>query len=259
MRLANKVAIVTGGAGGIGRATAIRFAQEGARVAVIDSDREAVEAVLAELHDQGAVALGIAGGMLPAADADAAVERVVAKLGSPDILFNNVVSDLEPGLSLLEISEEAFDGTVEANFKSVWLAIKAVAPRMIAAGGGAIINVASISAFRASNRGAYAASQGAVAAATRVAAAQLGHHNIRVNSLCPGATDGPLALHVAAEQGDAIGNPGEVSFLGRLPTAQDVASTALFLASDDAAAITGASYLVDGGWSVMSGIERKYA
>jgi 3-oxoacyl-[acyl-carrier protein] reductase len=262
MRLAGKVAIITGSAGGMGQAAALLFAREGASVACIDLTEEANAETIGLLRAVGARAIAIAADVTVAADVERAVERTVAELGLPTVLFNNAGADTENKLSILDIEEAAFDRVVAVNLKGPWLMIKHVAPRMIDAGGGSIVNTASISAFIAASTAGYSASKAGLVALSKVAAIELGRYNIRVNTLCPGATETPMARHQREEMAKA-GLPtsnaiiDRMGVLGRMAQPEEMAKMALFLASDEASFATGADFINDGGWMAMSGVPLR--
>ncbi len=262
MKLKDKVAIITGAAGGIGQAGATLFAGEGAKVALVDVKEDGIEATAQRVRDEGGTAIAIKADISRAEDVRRAVETTVACLGRPTVLFNNAGINAEHRLPLFEIAEEDFDRTIAVNLRGAWLMMKYVVPQMIQAGGGSIINTASISAFIAASSAGYSASKGGVVAMTRVAAVELGRYNIRVNALCPGATVTPLAAEQRVEM-QARGMPAalemvdKMSVLGRLSDPMDQARMALFLASDDAAFATGAPFIIDGGWTSISGVTPK--
>ncbi len=264
MKLENRIAIVTGGAGGMGQSGAILFAREGAKVAVVDLN-EAAAAVTAEMiTKQGGRAIAVGADVTRAADVQLAVDRTIAELGLPTVLFNNAGVDLECKRKITEVDEVNFDRTVEVNLKGVWLMMKFVVPAMREARGGSIINTASISAFKAGNTAGYAGAKAGVVAMTRVAAIELGKDNIRVNALCPGATFTPMAQKMRKEA-EARGIPYDpaatyrISAFGRMADADEMAKMALFLASEDSSFATGVPFINDGGWMSFSGIEQTYA
>jgi len=258
MRLKGKIAIVTGGAGGMGEASCILFAQEGAKVAVVDLKEEASQATVDTIRAAGGTAIAIGADVTVTADVKRIVERTISELGVPNVLFNNAGTDTEAKLPIHEVSEEAFDRVMEVNLKGPWLLMKYVVPHMIEAGGGSIINTASVGAFIAALTAGYCASKAGLVALSRVGAVQLARHNIRVNSLCPGATMSPLTQRELKEmEAKGLVDPQMIhrmSALGRFAEPIEQAKAALFLASDDSSFVTGAPLIVDGGWTSLSGV-----
>lgn len=261
-RLAGKIAIITGGGAGIGAASAILFAHEGAKVVVADRDGERAAAVAAEIGAACGATLAVRADVTRLDDIQAVVARTLEVFGRPSILFNNAGVNVEQRRPLLEIPDEDFDTNIAVNLKAPFVMMKHVAPHMIAAGGGSIINTASLAAFSTVSTAGYSAAKAGLVAMTRVAAMELGRHNIRVNALCPGATMTPLA----ASQQEGLRAKGlpeidalvrQVTVLKRAGTPEEMAKMALFLASDDSAYTTGQSFIVDGGWSLFSGIETR--
>jgi len=262
MKLANKIAIITGAAGGMGQAAAILFAREGAKVALVDLTESAVAPTVDEITKQGGKAIAIGADITRTDDVKRIAERTVAELGLPNVLFNNAGVDTEGKRPLIDISEEAFDRTVEVNLKGPWLMMKYVVPHMIEAGGGSIINTASIGAFIAVSTAGYCAAKAGVVAMTRVAAVELGRYKIRVNALCPGATRTPMAAQQRAEMAARGMSTSSRSIdrmlvLGRMGEPEDMAKMALFLASDDSSYATGAPFIIDGGWMSFGGVETR--
>ena len=262
MRLADKVAIVTGAAGGIGEAAALLFAQEGAKVAAVDLKDDGAQDVVRRIREAGGTAIAIAADVSSGQDVRRIVARTAAELGPPNVLFNNAGVDTDHKLPLTEIEEADFVRNFDVNVKGVWLMMKHAVPEMIRAGGGSIINTASISAFIAASSVGYSGSKAAVVAMTRVAAVELGPHNIRVTALCPGATSTPMAAAQRAEM-QARGMPtamdmiDRMSVLGRMATPAEQAQMALFLASDESSFVTGVPMIVDGGWTSLGGVKTK--
>jgi NAD(P)-dependent dehydrogenase (short-subunit alcohol dehydrogenase family) len=260
MRLANKVAIVTGGAGGMGEASALLFAREGASVAVVDLQEDGAEVTAGAINAAGGRAIAISADVAAAEQVQHVVDRTIAELGLPTVLFNNAGVHGEMK-HLVDFSEEEFARTLQVNVKGVWLGMKYAIPAMIEAGGGTIVNTASVSAFKAGSAAVYAASKTAVVAMTRVAANEFGRDHIRVNALCPGATLTPMTRRAQEEQ-KARGIPHDaevvksMSLFGRMADPEEMASVALFLASDESSFATGMYFLNDGGWATMGG--RSY-
>src|SRR5579862_1486276 len=192
-KLAGKVAIITGGGAGIGEASAILFAQHGAKVVVVDCLAERANATVERLVAAGAEALGVTADVSQADDVRRIVASTLQAFGNPTVLFNNAGINHEQRRPLTLIPDEDFDRTVAVNLKGPFLMMKHVAPCMIEAGGGTIVNTASLAAFDTVSTAGYSASKAGLVAMTRVAAAERAVHKIRVNALCPGATETPLA------------------------------------------------------------------
>lgn len=258
-RLAGKTAIITGAAGGMGGAAAALFAREGARVVLVDLSADALSVPLAAAQQAGE-AIAIPCDVTKSADILAMLDAAELAFGLPHVLFNNAGIDCENKRSILDIDEDAFDRVIEVNLKGAWLMIKHTAPRMIKAGSGSIINTASIAGFIAASSAGYCASKAGLIGLTKVAAVELGAHNIRVNSLCPGATETPMATEQRKKM-QAAGLPtsneiiDRMGVLGRMAEPMEMAQMALFLASDDSSFATGADFINDGGWTAMSGIK----
>jgi NAD(P)-dependent dehydrogenase (short-subunit alcohol dehydrogenase family) len=258
-RLSGKIAIITGTAGGMGQASAVLFALEGAKVACVDLSEEANTETMEQIAAIGGTAINIAADITRTADVERIAARTAAELGLPNILFNNAGADTENRQSILKIEEAAFDRVIEVNLKGPWLMIKHIAPKMIEAGGGSIINTASIGAFIAASTAGYCASKAGLLGLTKVAAIELAQHGIRVNTLCPGATETPMAKHQRTKM-EAAGMPTSDSIMdrlgvmGRMGLPEEMAKMALFLASDESSFATGADFINDGGWRAMSGL-----
>lgn len=258
MKLKDKVAIVTGGAGGMGEASAILFAQEEAKVTVVDLKEENAQPTVDQIRKNGGTAIAVGGDVTSTSDVQNIIARTINELGVPNVLLNNAGVDTEGKKALHEVSEEAFDRVIEVNLKGPWLMMKYVVPHMISAGGGTIVNTASVGAFIAALTAGYCASKAGVVALSRVGAVQLAQYNIRVNSLCPGATMSPLTQRELKEMAElGLVDPGMInrmSALGRFAEPIEQAKAALFLACDDSSFVTGAPLIVDGGWTSLAGV-----
>jgi NAD(P)-dependent dehydrogenase (short-subunit alcohol dehydrogenase family) len=244
MRLANKVALVTGGGSGIGRGCAVRFAEEGANVAVADLDRAKAEQVAEEVRRLSVHAQPIEADVASEADCARMVSETVAAFGKLDVLVAN--AGIARGGPFLELPEEDWSAVIRTNLTGVFLSCQAAARQMVSQGhGGRIITIASVAAERPGARMApYHASKAGVAMLTKVMALELAEHKINVNAIGPGVIDTPLAAPLV----EAIRVSGrDVAPLGRLGEPQDVADLALFLASEEAGYITGELIFVDGG------------
>lgn len=252
MRLKDKVAIVVGAGSirpgvGNGKATAILFAKEGARVACVDVRFEAALETANVINQQGGEAIAIAADATKDSDVQKMVQQVISKYGKIDILFNNVGIGL--GESGLKITEHDWDTVMNTNLKSILITCKHVVPEMIKNGGGAIVNNASMAAFYAHYNYPYAASKAGVVALTRCLAVGLAKYNIRVNCVAPGYIATPMVSSLMGARRDAAIDQRVP--LKRHGKPEEVAYTVLFLASDEASFITGQTICVDGGLSAM--------
>ena len=247
MRLKDKVAVVTGAAQGIGLAIAERFSREGAKVAIGDINAEKGFAAAAKLKAGGAKAVFHEGDVGYRAQAEALISRAAAEFGRVDILVNN--AGITHNADFLDLAEEAYDRVMRTNLKSVFLCGQAAARRMVAqGGGGTIINMASVNALLAiPNQVPYGASKGAINQLTRVMAVGLAPHRIRVNAIGPGTIMTDLARDSVLKNETATRMVMSRTPIGRFGEPDEVASVALFLASDDASYITGQTIYPDGG------------
>jgi NAD(P)-dependent dehydrogenase (short-subunit alcohol dehydrogenase family) len=241
-----KTALVTGGASGIGRGVALAFAQAGAQVVVADIDVEGGEATVRQIRQAGSRALFVRTDVAWAEDVQAMVKATVDAFGSLDFAFNNAGIELEHG-RLAESDEELFDRMIAINVKGVWLCMKHEITQMLAQGGGAIVNAASVAGLVGAPKHAiYAASKHAVVGLTKSAAAEYGRKGIRINDVCPGVIRTPM-LDRALER-DAASEDAMVRMhpIGRLGEIDDVAQAVLWLCSDASAFVSGHSLAVDG-------------
>ena len=247
--LANKVAIITGGASGIGRATAFLFAQEGAAIAVLDINLEQGRSTVAEIETAGGKAIFILCDVTRADDCRTAVEKTVETFDGLHILFNN--AGIIRRANVIDTTEQEWDRVMAVNVKSIFLMSKYAIPYMEEAGGGSIINTSSGWGLKGgSNAVSYCASKGAVTNMTRAMAIDHGYRNIRVNAVCPGDTDTPMLRNEAKQLGqvedqfmaDAAQRP-----LGRYAQPIEIAQSVLYLAGDASSYVTGAALVVDGG------------
>ena len=254
-RLDGKVAIITGGASGIGWSAAERFAAEGAAVAVVDVDGDGAGAAASKLVAAGHPAIGVAADVSAAAEVDAAVARTVEAFGRLDIVFNN--AGIAVGGSVLTVDEDAWDRCFAVNVKSVLLCSRAAVPHLEAAGGGSIVNTASVAGLVAvENAAAYCAAKGAVIALTRNMALDLAGRGIRVNAVCPGTVLTPMIERLVTARGQGDRDKGMALTvakypLGRLGDPAEIAAVAAFLASDDASFVTGQAFTADGGMTAQ--------
>ncbi len=246
-RLAGKVAIVTGAGSGIGRATATTFAAEGAAVVVVDRAIGDGEQTVDTIRRAGGRGIAIRADVTVADDVDAAVGSALSAFGAVDVLHNN--AGISMAATAIEDTEPAFfERMLAVNLRSVFLGARAVAPHMKARRRGVILNTGSTAGLRPRpGAAAYAASKGGVIALTQALAAELAPFGIRVLSINPFATDTPMLRAQIGDSVEARREREDAIPLGRLLVADDIARTALFLASDEAAMITGSAIAVDGG------------
>jgi NAD(P)-dependent dehydrogenase (short-subunit alcohol dehydrogenase family) len=248
MRLQDKVAIITGAGSGIGREAALIFAREGARIAVGDLNEEGGRQTVADVTAQGGEALYVPADVSKAASMENLVRETEAHFGKLDVIFNNAGIFPDADGSVLDTPEEVWDLVMNVNLKGVFLGCKYAIPALIRAGGGCIINSASFVALigAATSQIAYTASKGGVLSMTREIAVEFARQNIRANALCPGPVFTPLMQSIlsdpAKRQRRLVHIPP-----GRFAQAQEIANAALFLASDEASYVNGATFVVDGG------------
>ena len=247
--LQNKTAIITGAASGIGRATALLLAREGAAVTVVDINQEGGQAVADEIGAAGGRALFVREDVTRAEDCQRVVQETLDAFGGIDILYNN--AGVIRRADVVETTEEEWDWVMAVNVKSIFLMCKYVVPVMAAAGGGSIINTGSGWGLKGGPRAiSYCASKGAVVNMTRALAIDHGPQNIRVNSVCPGDIDTPMLRNEARQLGQA-----EADFMAeaadrplrRFGSPDEVAQAVLYLASDASSYVTGTALVVDGG------------
>src|SRR4030088_1543221 len=244
-RLDRKVAVITGAAGGIGREAALLFSSEGARVCVADVGREAGEKTASECKDAFFVQADVSDPKSVQAMFDATVKRY----GRVDVLYNNAGIMPADDDSILTTEPEAWDRVMTVNAKGVFLCCKYGIPHLLNTGGGSVINVASFVALMgaATSQIGYTASNGAGLFLNRELAVQFARQGVRVNALCPGPVETPLLMRLFSETPGAYERRRVHLPMGRLAQAREIAAAALFLASDDASYVNGATFLVDGG------------
>ncbi|MBZ5562186.1 MAG: glucose 1-dehydrogenase [Acidobacteriia bacterium] len=249
MRLRGKVAVITGAGRGIGRASAIRFAEEGAKVTVVDIRCDLGEETVQRIRDAGGEAHHACTDVTKEDEVKAMLDDTVARWGRLDILFNN--AGIVAVKFLEEMSEAEWDRLMNVNVKSVFLAVKHAVGHMRKQGGGTILNTASIGSFVGQFKTpAYIASKGAVMLLTKSLALDYAADNIRVNCVCPGVVDTPMVREHLEASGDADARARERAAripLGRFLTSEEIAQAALYLVSDEAAGVTGVAHVVDGG------------
>ena len=252
-RLEGKVAVITGAASGIGRASALLFAREGAAVMVADLDGKAGEEAAAQIQREGGEAASVRTDVSESTDVERMIRTVVETFGRVDVLFNNAGVNFPA--TVVDITEEAWQRSLDVNLKGVMLGCRHAIPEMLKSGGGSIINTASMLGLVASPRQApYAAAKGAVVMLTRQVAIDYAQRNIRVNCLCPSEVNTEMNRRFIEESPNPQAELRRV--LARIPMDRmaepdEIAAAALFLASDDASYITGVALPVDGGLTAM--------
>jgi len=245
-RLQDRVAIVTGGVGGIGLATARRFADEGAKVVVVDLDDQRGAEVADELGGTY-----VSGDVTDPGQVDAMVARTIETYGTIDIAFNNAGISPPDDDSILDTGLDAWRRVQEVNLTSVYLCCKAVLPHMRAQRRGSIINTASFVAVMgaATSQISYTASKGGVLAMSRELGVQFAREGIRVNALCPGPVDTPLLRELFAKDPERAARRLVHVPMGRFADPVEIANAVVFLASDESSFVTASTFLVDGGIS----------
>jgi NAD(P)-dependent dehydrogenase (short-subunit alcohol dehydrogenase family) len=258
MDFTGKVALVTGGGNGIGRATSVAFARHGAKVVVVDRDGAGAEATAGIIRQNGGEATAVTADVTRSEDVKAYVKAALTTYGRIDCFFNN--AGIEGRLApTAEYDEAVFDAVIGVNVKGVFLGLRHVLPEMIRQGSGAVVNTASVAGLVATpGMPAYVASKHAVIGLTKTAAGEVARQGIRVNAVCPGPVDTRM-IH-SVEQQISPDNPAAVGERyqaaipsGRYTTVDEIASMVLFLCSDLAANTTGGQFVVDGGRTATGG------
>ncbi|HEY6102152.1 MAG TPA: glucose 1-dehydrogenase [bacterium] len=248
MRLVGKIALITGAAGGMGRAAAGLFASEGAKVVIADVAANAGEEAAREISAAGGEAVFVRADVSSAADAEAMVRFAVERFGGLNVLYNNAGIFHPDDGGTIETAEGIWDRVIDINLKGVWLACRYGIPALLRSGGGSIINVASFVALvgAATPQIAYTASKGGVLAMTREIAVEYARKRIRANALCPGPIETPMLAELLSDPQRRARRLVHIP-IGRFGQAEEVARAALWLASDESSLMTGATVVVDGG------------
>lgn len=242
----NKVAIVTGGSFGIGRASAIAFAQRGAKVVVADwmEDNETIDAI----KKSGGEAIFVKCDVSKSADVKSLVDKTIEKYGRLDYALNNAGIEGVSG-NTIDCTEENWDKTIGVNLKGVWLCMKYEIPQMLKSGKGAIVNIASIAGLVGfPTLPAYVATKHGVVGLTKTAALEFAKQNIRVNAVCPGAIKTPMLDRFTGKKKEAEQQFANMEPVGRLGQPEEVAEAVMWLCSDASSFVTGDAMAVDGGW-----------
>ncbi len=245
-----KTALVTGGGSGIGRAASLAFALEGAMVAVVDLNVEGGEETVQGIKENGGGAILVRADVATHAGTMGMVNETLERFGRLDYAFNNAgVSGRHHRHLTADYLEEDWDQVLNINLKGVWLSMKAEIPHMVAQGGGAIVNTASIFGLTATtNNVAYMASKHGVVGLTKAAALEYADKNVRINSVCPGYIDTPMTQPLFAADEDMLDQVVSRHPVGRLGQPEEIAAAVLWLSSDAASFVTGHNMAVDGGY-----------
>ncbi len=250
MRLAGKRAFISGAGGGIGEATALKFAAEGARIVAADIRRDAADAIAARIKKAGGEAVAVSGDIADPSSCQAMIDKGAAALGGLDIMFNNAGIVLGDDKGPLDTPLAAWDKTIAVNLTGVFLACKYGVPHLLKAGGGAVVNNASVVALVGSAypQIAYTAAKGGVLSMTRELAVMYARKGLRFNAVCPGPVNTTMVKAFITQDSNWESRRPYMP-MGRIGTVEEVANLVAFLASDEASYITGAAYAADGGIS----------
>lgn len=244
-----KVAIVTGGAFGIGRSTAIAFAKQGAKVVIADLQQD--DNTLQTIRENGGDAIFVTCDVSNESDIQHLIAQTIFHFGRLDIAFNNAGIEGTPA-PLTECSNEIWDRTININLKGVWFGMKYQIPEMLKVGGGVIVNNASIAGLVGfGGLPAYVASKHGVVGLTKNAALDFAKQNIRVNAVCPGVIHTPMIDRFSGGDTKVLEQFAAAEPIGRLGQPEEIAETVIFLCSDAASFITGQAIAVDGGWTTQ--------
>ena len=248
-RLDGKVALVTGGGSGIGKASALAFAREGARVVVADVDVDSGEATAREIESTGCHAFFVRADVSKTADVETMINQTIDVYGQLDCAFNNAGIEGQVGVPISDSSEDDWDQVVDTNLKGVWLCMKYELAQMEKQGHGAIVNTASVAGLVGGTFGAaYFASKHGVVGLTKAAAIECGSSGIRVNAVCPGVIRTEMAERLIKDDQNVESAVTARHPIGRLGTPEEVAETVIWLSSDAASFVTGQALAVDGGF-----------
>lgn len=246
--LEGKVALVTGGGSGIGRASALAFSREGARVVVADIDVSGGEQTISMIRDAGGDADFIKTNVTKAADVEALIDRIVTAWGRLDCALNNAGDIGQPAL-ISESTEENWDHVIDTNLKGTWLCLRHEIRQMLKQGGGVIVNMTSVAGLAAVPAfSAYITSKHGLVGLTRAAALECAAAGIRVNAVCPGYVDTPMTGRVIGDSAVARAQVEAAHPLGRMAKPEEVAEATIWLCSDASSFVTGHILVLDGGY-----------
>lgn len=245
-----KVALVTGGGSGIGRASAVAFDREGAKVVVVDISVEGGQETVRMIKEAGGEAVFIRTDVSRSAEVEAMINKVIETYGHLDYAHNNAGIEEKEPVPMADCTEENWDRTININLKGVWLCMKYEIPQMLKQGSGAIVNTASVGGLVGiAGRPSYGASKGGVIQLTRVAALDYATQGIRVNAVCPGVIRTPMVERMIANSPKAEEVYATSQPIGRMGRPEEVAEAVVWLCSDAASLVTGLIMPVDGGWT----------
>lgn len=248
-QLENKVALVTGGGSGIGRATSLAFSREGAKVVVADVNSEAGEDTVSAIKASGGESSFVHVDVASAAGVEAMIGRVVETYGRLDCAHNNAGIEGDFNARLHEYSEETWDRLMDINLKGVWLCLKYEIQHMLEQGDGSIVNTASVAGLVGSRMvGPYTASKHGVVGLTKAAALEYARDSIRINAVCPGVIDTPMVQRLISGREGYEGTISSRQPVGRLGLPEEIAEAVVWLSSDAASFVTGHAMAVDGGF-----------
>lgn len=248
-RLSGRVALVTGGGSGIGKATALAFAREGARVVVSDVNVDSGNATVAEIESAGRHAVFVKADVSQRNDVEAMINKTIEVYGQLDCAFNNAGIEGQVGTPISDYPEDNWDQVIDINLKGVWLCMKYELAHMLKQGGGTIVNTASVAGLVGGSFGAaYHASKHGVVGLTKAAAIEYGEAAVRVNAVCPGVIRTEMAERLIRDDDNIETAVTSRHPIGRLGTADEVAETVVWLSSDAASFVTGHALAVDGGF-----------
>jgi NAD(P)-dependent dehydrogenase (short-subunit alcohol dehydrogenase family) len=255
MRLAGRAAIITGASSGFGRATAVRFAQEGARVVIADLDEDGGKETARQVAAAGSQAELVVGDISALAGAQRAVASALERFGRLDVLVNNAGIAQSDARDTWNASEETWDRVIRINLRTIYTCSMAAIPALLERGSGSVVNVASIAASVCVGGSAYAATKGAILSYTRHVARELAARGVRMNCVSPGYMRTPMSTGERmglspAEQDERIAGFGERVPMRHAGSVDDIANAILYLASDESAYVTGQEIVVDGGYLV---------
>jgi len=250
MRLAGKVILVTGAASGMGRVATRMFVEQGAKVIAADINGDALTEAVAEVEDRDSV-LPVVGNVAVDADVQRMVAEGIQRFGSLNVLYNNAGIMPDEDTSVVETTEATWERVLDVNLKSIFLTCKHGIPKLIEAGGGSVINIASFVALMGCTvpQDAYTASKGGVLSLTRSLAVQYGKQGVRANAICPGPILTPMMETLFTSEEEKNKRLNRIP-LGRFGRAEDIVWAGVFLASDESSWMTGSQFVVDGGITV---------